>query len=111
LWDYFASAAWAAARRADKITYTFGPDGRPVRDYGKNFRPHLIGQAAYNRGNASLSRAVRRLVERGLLRRTYGRHLTDAGRELVRTWGVEPVAVEDGPTLEQLADDIRAIRG
>jgi hypothetical protein len=97
--------------RAVLLAEVFGwtrKSGRPVRDYGKNFRPAAIGQAKYRTDNASLSRALRRLTERGLL--TDNRSLTDAGRELVRSWGIEPLPAEPpGRSVEELVASIKAL--
>ena len=63
----------------------------PVRDtYGLHFRTSDIGEAEYQAGKAAASRAVRRLEERGLVRRQWfpytghGYELTEEGERVAR---------------------------
>jgi ribosomal protein S19E (S16A) len=84
--------------------------GRAVRDFGKNFRPAAIGEAKYRKDSASLSRALRRLVVRGLLENTYGRQLTEKGRELVRSLGLQPDDTPQ-PSREELLQNLKALLG
>jgi len=81
---------------------------RAVSDFGKNFRLATIGERKYQKDTSALSRAWRRLVQRGLLEEDR-QHVTEKGRELIRSWGLVP----PGPrkSLAELTQQIRRIVG
>jgi hypothetical protein len=112
------AAESGGARRGDVLCDYFGwrtqgerPTGRYAWIGEQNFSPSQIGTKKYRSDSASLSRAQRRLRERGLVNDGgCVLVLTDAGKELVRSWGIEPVPPPDpGPGLEELAARLRAI--
>jgi hypothetical protein len=85
---------------------------RPPRPGEKTFRPARIGEVTYRSANASLSRAWRRLRDRGLMEQSGYLTLTDQGRDLVRSWGIEPVPPRPpGPSLEELTAAILSVKG
>jgi ribosomal protein S19E (S16A) len=107
------SATKGSVCRAVLLSEHFGwkrTNGRVAMHDGKNFRPTAIGEAKYRKDSASLSRALRRLVDRGLLENTYGRQLTEKGRQLVRSWGLD---VDDTPqpSHEELLQKVNALLG
>lgn len=74
--------------------------GRTSYDGAPKFDPEQIGRRRYNAARASLARAVRRLRERNLIRRSAaGIHLTDAGLPVAeRLMGAYASAAEEDPT-------------
>jgi hypothetical protein len=88
--------------------------GSPLSwNLGQHFRPEVIGEKKYFSNQASLTRAWRRLVNRGLIRTARVLALTDRGQEMVRSWGIEPVPTPEwlNRSLEDMKAEIQAIIG
>lgn len=60
---------------------------------GQHFEVSAIGEAKYNRANAALSRAITRLLARGLISGRWGVSLTEKGIEAARLLVKSPVNV------------------
>jgi hypothetical protein len=82
--------------------------GRAVSEIGQNFCLASIGESKYRKNANSLSRALRRLVQRGLLEEDR-QHVTEKGRELIRSWGLVPPPPRK--SLAELTQQIRRIVG
>jgi hypothetical protein len=76
----------------------------------QNFCPRMIGRRKYAAANASLTRAISRLRDRGLVNGSIMLRLTDSGMELARTWNCEVVVPppEEKVNLDAIAAQLRA---
>jgi hypothetical protein len=89
--------------RAELLAACFGFQPKPVRLYGSNdltkpgqhFSPQQVGVARYRSAQVSLSRAVRRLEDRGLVAMWEGVYASRRGLQLTPA-GVEAASETNG---------------
>jgi hypothetical protein len=110
------AAELGKASRVDVLIGHFGWQPRrmvyrPGLAWGKMFSPRRIGEKKYRSDQASLSRAWQRLVRRGLLKESGVLILTAEGRDLVRSWGVEPGEPPESKSPEERAAAINGAIG